>query len=187
MLQFDESKHCYTLNGNPLVSVTTVIRDVLKGESTWTGNQQSMDFGTCVHKTLELLDQNKLDTFDKRITTYVEAWEKFKKDYKIKWMECEKQCASEIHGFAGTVDRIAGIGDEIAVIDLKTGKSYKEYVLQTSAYEILVNEFFARKVHKRYCVMLSKDGYEVEEHTNPNDKEVFLACLKVWKWRKNKL
>lgn len=187
MLKFIEDTHSYELDGKPLVSVTRVIRDVLKGESEFVANQYAMDFGSCVHKTLELLDKNNLGEYDQRMQPYIDAWVKFKEDYNVKWMECEIPCASEIHRFAGTIDRIAGIGDELAIIDIKTGNSYKEYPLQTAAYKLLVEEQHIRKISKRYCVMLSTEGYKVEEHNNPQDEEVFLSCLKVWKWRKNKL
>jgi hypothetical protein len=187
MLKFDEKLHSYELNGKKLVSVTTVIKDVLKGESNYIGNQYAMDFGTCVHKTLELYDKKILAEYDSRMEPFIRAWEKFKNDYRITWMECEIKVASERLMLAGTIDRIAGMEDKLAIIEIKTGNEYKEHALQTSFYSILLEEDRFILTDKRICVYLSTKGYKVIEHIKQSDRDVCLSMLKVWEWKKGKL
>lgn len=186
MLQFDQESHIYTVNKRKIPSVTQVIREVLKSEKEIEQTSQ-MFKGQVIHKTLELNDKNDLLEYDKRIAPYITAWNKFKHDFKIEKMDCELKVFSEKLQLAGTIDRVASSCDELYLIDIKTGKSYKEYPLQTAAYEILLRHDKIRLATKRMCVYLSEVGYTVEEHNNPQDEEVFLSLLKVWQWKKNKL
>lgn len=183
MLKFDEDKHKYTWNGKVVPSVTQVIGDVLKGERDEYEPTHAMLKGTIVHKMLELYDQGNLGGYDERVKGYLDSWIQFKKTYQVEVKDIEKVHFNDVEMLAGTVDRIAMVGGRLTVIDIKTGKSYKEYPLQTAGYSVLFGN-----IERRMCVFVSDSGVpEVEEHDNQQDLEVFKSLLKVWKWKKNKL
>lgn len=183
MLEFDKEKHKYKFDGKSIPSVTTIIGDVLKGDRGEIEQSQAMLKGEVIHKTLEYLDKGILGEYDQRIKKYVEAWEAFKLDYKPKFLSIEEMRVDPKILFAGTIDRVATINGEKTIIDIKTGKSYKEYPIQTAGYALL----FEPVATRRMCVFFDEDGYKVEEHTNPNDIEVFKALLLVWRFKKGKL
>ena len=180
-LTFIKSEHKYKINGKYLPSVTQVIGDVLKGERE-VEQTEAMYKGQVIHKTLELLDNDELGEYDQRLQGYIDSWIKFKQETKAVIISNEFKTYSEF-GFAGTIDRVLTIGNDRYVIDIKTGKSYKEYPLQTMAYKIMLND----ESIKRACVYINETGYEIEEHTNEQDKDIFLSLLMVWRWKKNRL
>lgn len=182
-IKFDPETHRYTVNGKIKPSVTRIIGDVLKGEREEVEPSEAMIKGTIIHKTLEYLDKGILGEYDQRIKPQVEAWERFKKTYKVEILDIEAIRMANDESFVGTIDRIAMIGGRLTIIDIKTGKSYKEYPLQTAGYSLLVEG-----AERRMCVYLSDDGVPtVEEHENSLDIDIFKSLLKVWQWKKNKL
>ena len=187
MLKFNEAEHKYFDDQTNVVypSVTTVINEVLKAERPYFANAASaMNKGTIVHKTLELLDAGNLESYDPRIQKYVEAWEKFKKEHNVVIMQNESIMLNETYGFAGTIDRVIEMGEQrnVAIADIKTGSYYSGYEIQTAGYEVL----YGGRVDFRMDVMLKDNGtYKLEIHNSRLDKEIFLSCLNIYKWRKS--
>ncbi len=182
-LTFDEATHKYKNDGKVKPSVTQIIGDVLKGEREEMEPSDAIIKGTIIHKTLEYLDKGVLGEYDSRIQSYVDAWNKFKSDYKVEFLSIEEFRIDPTEQFAGRIDRVAVIDGKTTVIDIKSGKSYKEYTTQTAGYALLYDNL----IERRMCVFFDENGYKVEEHTNPQDLEVFKALLLVWKFKKGKL
>lgn len=182
-LEFDEVTHKYRYEGRIIPSVTQIIGDVLKGEREEMEQSAAMYKGEVIHKTLEYLDNGILGEYDPKIQSYVDAWNEFKRVYKPEIISVEERRISGAATFAGTIDRVMVIEGRTTVVDIKTGKSYKEYPLQTAGYALLYDNL----IERRMCVFFDENGYKVEEHTNPKDMEVFKALLLVWQFKKGKL
>lgn len=154
---------------------------------------RAQKFGNAVHKMTELWDKGilNIDILDKNLVPYLEAWKKFKTDYKIYIApddDIEKHFVSKKWGFCGTPDRIVYVGQKLTLIDIKSSTSmYASTELQTAAYQILVEENSTCKVNQRWGVQLKEDGsYKVEPYTEISDKTVFLSALNLYNWKKRK-
>lgn len=104
---FDEDLHAYLLDGNPLPSVT----EILKAEGfidTRFYDDWSRERGSYVHLATQLDDLNILDEekLDPVILPYLEAWRKFKKESGFIIQEIEKPMCNTTHKYAGTPDRL---------------------------------------------------------------------------------
>ena len=182
-ITFDPDKHVYRVDGKVYPSVTKIISEVLKGEQEYREPSEAQKKGTIIHKTLEYLDKGILGEYDQRLQPYIEAWDKFKQETKVEFDSIENIEYNHTLGLCGMIDRVCIINKEWWIIDIKSGKSYKDYPLQTAGYKLLL----ATENVRRACVYFEGSNYILEEHTNPQDEITFKALLQVWKYRKNKL
>jgi hypothetical protein len=185
MLNFDPATHTYTLNGDALPSVTTILQ--AGGLIDFTGInpdvlQRAADFGKCVHQATALDDMGDLDeqSLDPAIKPYLEAWRSFRGvDDPIKFDCIEQALFHPTYQFAGTPDRISGD----VIIDIKTGSIVPPWTgLQLAAYAILADLPTARRI----AVQLKADGtYQIHKYKDRKDRGTFLSCLNVYQWRQN--
>lgn len=189
MLSFDPAEHAYTWRGKPVPGVTSVIRGSLGDPFERVARdvlEHARQRGSAVHKACELDDEGRLDeaTVDPRIVPYVEAWRKFRREYRFEVLFAERPLYSAISGFAGTPDLVGRLLDgAILVIDRKTGLPGPAAALQTAAYA----ELAAYELHldsptapRRFALrMLPSGKYQFHEYTQPGDWRDFLACLVV--------
>ena len=118
---FDPVEHRYTYDGNPVPSVTQIMRpltEAVYGKIDPATLRAAADFGTAVHACTEYLDEGDLDanSVEPEWIPYVEAyiaWKDFARPTieRIEWrLACEK--------YAGTIDRIVTInGEPTATVD----------------------------------------------------------------------
>lgn len=125
------------------------------GLSRWLGNAPSYEEaekvkieagrrGTKVHKAIAKLIAKKTVYFEdfaedewEMLLSFV-AWVK---EYKPKFIKNEQLVVSKKFGYAGTLDCIAKIGEEIYLIDWKTsGAIHSQYLAQLGAYTAAQNE-----------------------------------------------
>ncbi|HSH27960.1 MAG TPA: hypothetical protein VK972_09395 [Wenzhouxiangella sp.] len=195
-LQFDAESHTYTLDGATLPGVTTVIEEAA----------QSMRFvpegvlipaqwrGTVVHKATELFDFDMLDwdTLDADLHGYIHSWEKFVSRTKLEIDYMEQSLYHPKYLYAGTMDRAGSLTwkrrRRNAVIDLKTGVPVKGTAMQTAAYQRAIKDLHGEDYKTRLGVYLKPDGGEPEvvEYTEAGDFNMFLAMLKIYRWKENK-
>lgn len=117
-------------------------------------------------------------------------------DAALQWMstcsfqprEMERVVFSRKHGYSGTLDCIAEINGEVALVDWKSSKAcYPEYFLQTAAYQAAYQEETGEKISRRYLVRLGKEDGSFEVHENYTLKDykfhlkAFLAALTLYK------
>jgi len=96
----------------------------------------------------------------------------------------EKTVISKLHGYAGTVDIVVKIGDQVYIIDVKTGQYiWPEYEIQIAAYKQALTEMG----HKTENVKLAflQLGYKKNKRgfkfTEVEDKfELFLHAKAIW-------
>jgi hypothetical protein len=180
-LIFDPEKHQYILDGEVLPSVTQVLTAEGFIDRTFF-TDYGRERGTMVHKATALDDMGALDedSIDPILVPYLEAWRAFKRDSRIEIVNIEEPLYHKTYLFAGTPDRIGELNGKWAIIDIKH-VSLPWAALQLSAYGILDNLTTA----KRLAVELNGNGkYSVREYTDRKDKDIFLAALACYQWKK---
>ena len=189
-LTFDPKEHKYTHEGQPIISVTQILGAV--GISDFSKVRASVlepakKFGTALHKASELDDRGVLDesTLSAPLVPYLNAWRSFKRDLNITIVEIEFKVHSHKYDYCGTLDKTFLINGKCILADLKSGSTYPATRLQTAAYKIAYEEETSIKISERWCIQLREDGkYNIIKYNERTDEMYFLACRKVYKFRK---
>lgn len=166
---FDEGLHRYTLNGVVLPSVTQIIKplydfsavnaDVLR---------RAGEYGTAVHKTIELylnddLDEDELDENLYNPLLAFKAWQADNYDIDLETAVIEKVGYHPKLKYAGTPD----IETETMVIDLKSRKCNPlTDSIQLAAYDHMTGN----GKRQRYVLELKQDASYVFTLVNPTQK-----------------
>lgn len=185
---FDPVEHRYTYDGNPVPSVTQIMRpltEAVYGKIDPATLQAAADFGTAVHACTEYLDEGDLDanSVEPEWIPYVEAyiaWKDFARPTieRIEWrLACEK--------YAGTIDRIVTINGEPWVVDIKTTTAIHPHVgVQLAAYEALASAACNGKRFKRGALQLRGDGtFRFMRFEGYADATCFQALLNIHAWK----
>ncbi len=194
----------YIVDGEKLVSVTTVLGIIHKYPLLlWYGklgtqeakkeSSRAMKIGTMVHKRIEDYIDGKTLREWKSGTPQANAFNAFLswiEDNDVIFIDRELRVYSREYGFAGTLDLIAEINGDLAIVDFKTSaRIYKEGELQLNAYCKAVVEMEYDTPLALYIIRLDKNtGKYQSKKYKPSSKifEVFLAAQKLWKWKNNK-
>ena len=155
-LTLDEN-HVYRLGGRVVPSVTQVINAVIPG---WQANQYYLDRGSALHLACRYHDEGRLDenSVDPAIAGRLEAWKKFRAEFKSDVLHCELSLAHPVYSFAGTLDRVFDSDqDGITIVDLKSSIS-PQVRLQLAAYCALFYESVNALPKKAAAVELREDG-----------------------------
>lgn len=182
MLTFETATHEYRWDGRVVPSVTEII-----GDSgcipRFAGGEWYRQRGTAFHLAAALHDQGVLDeeTVDPEIAAHLDGYRAFLdavgEDLVIG--EIEQPRFSEIHGYAGTPDRVIRWRGKLGVLDLKTGGKAAWHQLQTAGYCGLVEGATARLV-----VNVQEDGcWALTTHTDRHDWTAFTSATALWLWR----
>lgn len=165
---FDEELHRYTLAGKVLPSVTQVIKplydfsfvnpDVLR---------RAAEFGTAVHKTIELhladeLDEDSLDENLYNPLLAFKAWQADNYDIDLSSAVIEKINYHAKLKYAGTAD----IETETMVIDIKS----RPVNLLTDPIQLAAYDHFGSGKRARYVLELKQDASYVFTLVNPTKK-----------------
>lgn len=142
--------------------------------------------GTIVHTITEYLDKGTLDedSIDPALFGYVEAYRNFKRMFRVEsFAAIEQQLYCSRFGYAGTLDRIAKLGDETFMLyDIKTGCREAAHAIQIAGYCNAQSE----TIHHAGTLYLSEDGkYEYVSVDVKRAWPVFLAALNITKWKMN--
>lgn len=191
MITFNAENHTYLLDGIPIPSVTTILKEVGLIDFSKVPQrilEASQLFGTAVHKACELYDVKNLDEdiLDPHLKPYLKGWKKFLKDTAFVITAVEEKVASKKYWYAGRLDR-RGYLDKHTVLDIKTGVDHGVATpIQLIGYENAYNENHKDKIKQRISVLLNDKGtYKLEPYTNKGDFSVFVAALTVRNWRNN--
>ena len=180
-IKFDEKTHTYWLDGQKLISVTTVLREARLFDYT-SGHGMYMDKGTNIHTLTELHDAGALDESKivNPLVPYLDGWKKFKEETSVEVLGIEDPVYHALYRYAGKIDRRVRWNGKEAVIDIKTGLKAPWHALQTAAYA----KCFDYPMN-RFCLYLSDDGsYEVEEHRELTDWDIFRSALAIVNWKR---
>ena len=161
-LIFDEARHRYTLDGEKVPGVTTIIGKGLPkpglpywaantvaqyavdhpgasyGElrrSPWAERDRAAVRGTEVHAYAEkALHGDEVDV-PAILAPYVQGAVDLMDELGVEPIHTEVQLASRAHWYAGTADLFAHVGEEVWLLDWKTSKSiHGSYFAQLGAY-----------------------------------------------------
>lgn len=127
---------------------------------------------------------NQIDKAENAVISFYE-WEK---SHKHKPVLIEQPLVSEKYGYGGTCDLLTEVGNELWLVDFKTGKGiYDEMLYQCSAYWQLILEAGYTPTSAR-ILRIGRDeseGFEEKIMTNHADRlQLFLHCLDVYNLQK---
>lgn len=191
-IDFDEQSHTYRVNGKQYPSVTQILKSVGLSADYSQVPPETLEYkrilGQELHKVIELDLQDDLENYDPILEPYVMAWRRFRDDFKIVPIQTELPVFSAQHGYCGKSDSLAQSNKAEAFFDWKSCLSVDvKYVgPQLKAYENGFREWagLKRKPYLCYAVQLLKTGkYKVIPCDNPNDFNIFLYALQLYKWK----
>lgn len=182
-VEFTEKPHLYTFHGEPILSVTQILKMVGAIDTTWF-TEWAADRGSIVHKATELDDLGELDedSIDDRISGYVEAWRKWKRENKWDLVDMEQMVLDESLGYAGTLDRAGWLNArQFCILDLKTGNPHRAVGLQLTGYAYAYQALKNQYVHKLLGVYLRQDG-TYRQKAYPADFATWRAAVAMARW-----
>lgn len=154
-------------------------------------SKKSMDRGSQVHAIAEAWKkgnlQVNLEGLPENVRPYAQALDSWGRTVKPVPIENEKTVVSYKYGYAGTMDMLAQIGGELAIVDFKTnqkGQVYDEAHLQISAYKQALSEA-GIEVEKGYVIGLGENGKFNMVEVDWN-LQAFLACKLIWEFKDRK-
>ena len=140
----------YRRNNEIYPSVTEIIKRVSQFKDSKPG--PAAHIGTLLHyhilkqyrelpaPILQIWGVDEQEVFN-RLSNGLQMWRKLNLNFKPIYVE--EIFYDDHFKFAGKVDLLAEIDDDIVVIDLKTGDYYEEYLLQMAAYSHLTSSDYA--------------------------------------------
>lgn len=195
---FDPATHRYTVDGQPIPSVSQVLRAA--GLVDYDGIPPDVlayaaERGTAVHLACQYYDEGDLDpaTLDPHLAPYVAAWRKFREDHDFRILASERMYLGNLRGmqYGLTVDRLLEIGGVVCVLDIKTSRDiHPWHAIQLAGYAIGISGFAPKSALsierglRRIIVQLRPGGtYQLHSCQNQSDGEVFAAALRIAYWK----
>lgn len=150
--------------------------------------KDAADIGTLAHNYIEAYIKHKLGIVktkptkpsNKQAKAAVDAYMQWEEANEVIYLESEKKIYSQKYKYAGTLDIVAKVNGQMAVVDLKTSTGiYPEMWLQTAAYVHAYQEELGIKMATRWIIRIGKDGVlETEESKDfEQDFRGFLGAL----------
>ena len=182
-VEFDADLHRYTVAGEVLPSVTTILQVV----NPIRGAMAAAARGTEVHRLTEVYDLGQSEPVPAELAGYIVAYVNFLRDHNFEPLHIEERVHHPEHLYAGSLDRIGVLHRDLAVVDIKTGMIRPVTGLQLAAYQEAWNwnQYPREQVTHRYALHLHDDStYDLIEYGDPDDFKRFLACLTLHEWLK---
>lgn len=189
-LLFFDTDHKYTLDGEELPSVSEVTRFISRevyGDIGQYNLDRAAERGTAVHKATEILDKYGTVEILTDIEPYIKAYIAFRKEHKCEWEFIEAPRYDPGRRYAGTLDRLGTVDDELTIVDIKTttviSPAHKK--IYTAALNLYRRMFPEREIKKLLIVQLRKDGtYKL--HRLDIEDSLADACLTLHEALKKK-
>jgi hypothetical protein len=188
---FDPATHTYTVNGQVVPSVTQVIRnaglinfDMVKPDIL----ERKALLGKLVHQACHYYDENDLpEELPEEVVERLESYKLFRTETGYKPDCNEVRMIASIHGmkFGMQFDSIGMLHGRLTLVDLKTGADeHPAWGVQTAAYELGLKHTVK---YQRIAVQLKPERkYKVHSYNDPGDAQIFIACLAIANWKRNK-
>ena len=178
MIEFLENTHQYLYNGVIVPSVSEIMKPLSSNYYKDIDEnilQMACDRGTAIHIATENIDKQQVYEIKDTWKDYVLQYKKFLaiKNPKIVALEEKLGCEE----YAGTLDRIYEIDNELWLVDIKTSAKINEKLVsvQLAGYKKLKQD----DTIKHFAVLhLSKTNYKLQEII-PNE-EIFNALLQIY-------
>ena len=186
-LTFNPESHIYLLNGKAVPSVTQIIKPLYNYDAVPLALlQRKGEFGTAVHKAVELhlygsLDEESLTPELQGCVDAFKGWcADYSKEFDIDSALIERKLLHEKLLYAGTADLVF---DGQSVIDIKTRDYYPAVdPLQLVAYEKAhIADGGSKGNYDNYVLSLYPDGtYKFIKAMDRQDWSVFRKLLDRW-------
>jgi len=190
-LTFEALRHAYTYDGQPIPSVTQVLKDMGLTDYSMISQdvlQAAARRGTDAHLACQLDDEGDLDesTVSDAIRPYLEAYRRFRRETGFVPDLIEARGYDPALRVAGTLDRTGTLNGKPVLLDLKTGILLPGHALQITAYTRFLDK---PRLYVRYALRLKDDRtyhltlFPIESYARDLQTWQMAACL--WHWRNN--
>ena len=191
MLTFDPAEHRYFWNGVRVPNVTSILADLTDLSMIPRGALEiARQKGVACHRMVELDAKGDLDetTLPEWMAPVLIQWRKFVAESGFRVIDSEKKVYNPAHHYAGTLDLFGEMthAAHFAYIDVKRSFLAGNVIgLQLAAYRAAdATEHKDRRTAKRYALRLKEgEPYRLQEFSDPNDFNVFTACLIRHQWK----
>lgn len=179
----DEKTHTYYVDGFRVKGVSEILAENNISPKYFNA-ENSADFGTKLHKTLELYDTGLLGEYDERLEPYLKAWQQFRLNQGIKvFFGIEQVVYSRKLRCCGRLDRAVEIDKHTFIVDIKSSNKIEpHHFIQAAGYMELYNSLTKEKAKGAAVVRLYENNYEIQ-WTKPIHRKTFLAAVQISKWR----
>ena len=186
-LNFEEKRHIYTINGQILPSVTTVMRPL--DNEVYRGIDEDVmrmaaDRGTAIHNAVENYVIYGIEDIEPNHRGYFDAFLRFWAENNPEPLATESRLYHKILRYAGTADLPCVIGGKRVLIDYKTSAAVNKMLtgVQLEAYAKAYGSH-GFKFDEKAIVHLKNDGSYQMVRYKANDMEsweVFSSLMVVW-------
>lgn len=181
------------LGWNKNVLVAWARRTALAGEDPDKVRDAAADIGTLAHHLIRchLLDikpdtsdysSNTIDRAENAFLAFLE-WESM---HRLKALEIEESYVSEVYRYGGTLDLVAQVDQQLALVDFKSSNGvYAEHRIQLAAYLQLRRESYGEALVP-HLLQIGKDDGAFHHHrfnSLQREWEVFRCCLRLHQLR----
>jgi len=137
--------------------------------------------GSYVHRACELDDLGQLDesTVDEQIRGRLEAWRRFKSDFRPTFTAIEHRIDSPALGLSGQPDRIANDDAGAWIIDLKSGGEAPWQGVQLGGYAYL----HGWKPRITNVYLRESGTYSMRDWSLRENEALFLAAFRIARWK----
>ena len=199
-LVYDDDAHSYLLDGEPVPSVSGLIRVIDPDQYAGIAEdvlQRAAERGNAGHKLIALDCREDLDfeSLSELAQLHYIAWDQFRSDFGFDVEYSERCVASRKHRFAGTLDLAGRLRKHRKhkgqwLVDIKFTAALPILTgAQTAGYSLAAEECLPGWAADtpRGCLHIVRDTYRFHEYTSRIDRAAFLASRTILNYRSMKL
>jgi len=142
---------------------------------------ESAERGTAAHTAIQLFEENDLGSIDPSTEVYLQGYKQFKAETGFVPNLIEVLFWQFCHRYGTRIDLTGILNGREILLEIKTGAPHPSWGLQLA----LQNECLPKRL-PRFALQLKPDvTYRLQEFTDPNDRNVALACCAIVHWKRN--
>ena len=164
MIEFDEQKHIYTVDGIETVSVTRIVSQIFPRKYEGVSEEvlkKAADYGTSVHTALQNYIENRSDDYKYDLLLNGINYDVLEKENCIEPVSLEEMVAyvGDVPLYAGRYDMFANVNGKKTIIDFKTTSRCDGDMLswQLSMYAIAYEQMNKEKIDELACIWLPRN------------------------------
>lgn len=161
-LNFEDGPHSYTLDGDELPSVTTIMNPLSNDKYSGISErvlEKAAGRGTAIHNSIENYLKFDIDDIEQEYRPYFDAFLKFWNTFNPECIRSELHVYHKLFRYSGTCDLLCKIDGKLILIDYKSTADIYEMTcrIQLEAYwQALASHGIM--ADEKWIVHLKKDG-----------------------------
>ena len=194
-LQFEAAVHAFTWRGQPVPSVTQVLRDMGLASSWFKDDPMYRERGAAVHLACQYIDDGTFDESETHpeLLGYTKGYQRFLADSGFVSQRSEVAAYSPGLKVAGITDKVGESNHRTWLLDLKSGKSAPKGVeLQLGLYRLILGngitmngEEISMKFDAVKCLHLPGDNsYSLIDASDARWMNYAQSAVGLWGLRK---